>query len=128
MCVCVGTVTEVICKKTLFAQRSQNAALLCFFFFFICISKNEALLLYKYKYILYIKNKKYTRRNECQKCLNYFKHCVWLPLLVIIIFVMPRECVIFFFCINITMNTTITIITVLLCDDSDDNNPFVSTH
>lgn len=38
----------------LFAQHSQNAALLCSFFF-ICISKNEALLLYKYKYILYIK-------------------------------------------------------------------------
>lgn len=36
----------------LFAQHSQNAALLCFF---ICISKDEALILYKYKYILYIK-------------------------------------------------------------------------
>lgn len=72
----------------LFAQHSQNAALLCFF---ICISKDEALILYKYKYILYIKN---TRRNECQKCLNYFKHCVW-PHLVHYICDALRMC---FFC------------------------------
>lgn len=87
VCVCV---TEVICKKKrryLHSIHRMQPYCVCFF---ICISKNEALLLYKYKYILYKKN---TRRNECQKCLNYFKHCVWLPLLVLIIFVLPRECV-----------------------------------
>lgn len=98
----------------LFAQHSLNAALLSFF---ICISRNEALLLYKYKYILYIRN---TRRNECQKCLNYFKHYVWPPLVHYICDAL-RMC--FFFIINIAN----TIITIILCDNNN-NNPFVSTH
>lgn len=44
------------CKKLLFAQHSQNAALFCVVFFVFLKKKrikNEALLLYKYKYILY---------------------------------------------------------------------------
>lgn len=101
----------------LFAQHSPNAALLSFFIF---ISKNEALLLYKYKYILYIRN---TRRNECQKCLNYFKHYVWPPLVHYICDAL-RMCFVFFLIINIAN----TIITIILCDNDNNNNPFVSTH
>lgn len=64
-------------------------------FFFICISRNEALLLYKYKYMLYIKKKKTPEGMNVRNVLNYFKHYVW-PHLVHYICDALRMCLFFF--------------------------------
>lgn len=55
---------------------------------------------------------KETRRNECQKCLNYFKHHVWPPLAQYIC--RCPENVFIIFIINIAT----PIITIVLCDDN----------
>lgn len=59
----VGAVTEVIrCKKMLFAQHSQNAALLCFFSFVFLKMKHYFYININI-YILYIVKKKEKKKH-----------------------------------------------------------------
>lgn len=58
---------HVVDVKTLFAQHSPNAALFCSFVF---PEQGTTSILIEISTV-----NKSTRRNECHRCLNYFKPC-----------------------------------------------------